>query len=91
VVVWGDRWDPSVAGLPAVAKIGFAPNARASMIAVVPMPLEPPWISTDWPAASRPRSNRLCHTVKKVSGSAAASTMLNPAGTGRHCGSGAVQ
>ena len=47
----------------------------ASWIAVVPMPLEPPWISTPSPAASRPRSNTLCQTVKKVSGSAAASTM----------------
>ena len=41
-----------------------APNALASWIAVVPMPLAPPWISTLSPDLSAPRSNRLCQTVK---------------------------
>jgi hypothetical protein len=43
-----------------------APNALASWIAVVPMPLAPPWISTDSPALSWPRSNRLCQTGEVV-------------------------
>ncbi len=77
--------------LPAVAKIAPAPKARASWIAAVPIPLEPPWMSMASPGRSLPRSNTLCHTVKKVSGSAAASTMLKPLGTGRHCGAGATQ
>ena len=51
-----------------------APKAVASWIAVVPMPEEPPWISTVSPAFKPPRSNTLCQTVKKVSGMAAAST-----------------
>jgi len=42
------------------------------MIAVVPMPDEPPCTSAVSPAASFPAWNRLAQTVKKVSGSAAA-------------------
>ena len=38
------------------------------MIAVVPMPDEPPCSSMVSPAFSAPRSNTLCQTVKKVSG-----------------------
>ena len=68
---------------PAVANTR-APNARANWIAVVPMPLDPPWISTDSPDVRWARSKTLLHTVKKVSGSAAALTKLMPAGTGRH-------
>ena len=49
------------------------------------MPLEPPWTSKVSPCCRRPRSNTLLHTVKKVSGSVAASTSLKPLGTGRHC------
>ncbi len=74
---------------PAVANTR-APHAAASWMAVVPMPLVPPWISTLSPALQRPRSNRLVHTVKNVSGMAAASTMLIPLGTGRHKGAAAT-
>ena len=42
------------------------------MIAVVPMPEEPPWTSSVSPSARRPRSKTLCQTVKKVSGRAPA-------------------
>jgi len=49
--------------LPTVVKIR-APNSRASWIAVVPMPLEPPWIRIVSPAFSPPRSNTLVQTVK---------------------------
>jgi hypothetical protein len=59
---------------PAVASTR-APSALASWIAVVPMPLDPPCTRNHSPAARRPRSNTLFHTVKKVSGSAAARTM----------------
>jgi hypothetical protein len=55
------------------------------------MPLDPPWTRKLSPAASRPRSKTLLHTVKKVSGSDAASIGVIPLGTGRHCGAGAVQ
>ena len=61
------------------------------MIAVVPMPLAPPWMRMVSPACSRPRSKTFVQTVKNVSGMAAASTMLNPRGTGRHCTAGAAQ
>ena len=54
------------------------------------MPDEPPWTSSVSPAARRPRSNTLCQTVKNVSGSAAASSIENPRGTGRHSGSAAT-
>ena len=67
---------------PAVA-ITLAPNALASWMAVVPMPLVPPCTRNHSPAASRPRSNTLFQTVKKVSGTAAARTMSSPAGMGR--------
>ncbi|MNN55611.1 hypothetical protein D3C81_1704970 [compost metagenome] len=80
--------------LPAVTKT-LKPSALAIWMAVVPMPLEPPWISSvsslpRGPLPSRPRSNTLLQTVKKVSGSAAASISDKPAGTGRHCATGAV-
>ena len=54
-----------------------APRAFASMIAVVPMPDEPPWQSIVSPAFSAPRSNTLCQTVKNVSGIAPASTIVS--------------
>ncbi|CFP64694.1 Uncharacterised protein [Bordetella pertussis] len=38
--------------------------ARASWMAVVPMPLAPPCTSSASPAARRPRSNTLLQTVK---------------------------
>ena len=61
------------------------------MIAVVPMPLVPPWMSTVSSALSAPRSIMLCQTVKKVSGSAAASIMERPLGTGSAIASSATQ
>src|SRR5262245_299424 len=57
-------------------------RARASWIAAVPMPDEPPWTSSVSPAFNRPRSKALCQTVKKVSGIAAAVTSVRPGGTG---------
>jgi hypothetical protein len=67
-----------------------APLATASWIAVVPIPLDPPCTSSHSPPASRPRSKTFVHTVKNVSGMAAASTKLTPCGTGRHWPSGAT-
>ena len=74
---------------PAVA-ITLAPNALASWIAVVPMPLVPPCTRNHSPAASRPRSNTLFHTVKNVSGTAAACTMSSPPGIGSATASSAM-
>ena len=67
---------------PAVA-ITLAPKALASWIAVVPIPDVPPWTSSVSPAMSPPRWKTLCQTVKKVSGSAAASTIERPVGNGQ--------
>ena len=63
--------------------------------AVTPMPLEPPCTSSvsfgpPSPAPSAARWNTLLQTVKNVSGSDAASMSDSPAGTGRHCASGAA-
>ena len=77
-------------GDPAVVKTR-APKARPSWIAVVPIPPEPPWTRRVSPDFSRPRSKTLAHTVKNVSGIAAAATSSRPFGTGRHCGAGATQ
>jgi hypothetical protein len=79
-----------LSSLPAVT-MTVAPAALASWMAVTPMPLVPPWISSVSPACRRPRSNTLLQTVKKVSGRLAASTSLRPWGTGRHCATGATQ
>jgi hypothetical protein len=46
----------------------------AIWIAVVPMPLAPPWISSVSPDFSFPISNTLFQTVSTVSGRPAAST-----------------
>ena len=43
------------------------------------------------PRVSRPRSKTLVHTVKNVSGTAAAWVSSRPRGTGRHCTPGATQ
>ena len=56
-----------------------------------PIPLVPPWISTDSPAAKRMRSKRLYQTVKKFSGTQAASASDSPGGGGRQKPAGAVQ
>ena len=66
---------------PTVVMIFEAPNAFASIVAVVPIPDAPPWISTLSPALNLPRWNRFSHTVRKVSGIAAASTIVRPSGT----------
>ncbi len=58
-----------------------APIAFAIIVAVVPMPDAPPWISTDSPACSRPRWTRFSQTVRNVSGIAAASIMSRPGGS----------
>ena len=50
----------------------------AEPIAVVPIPLDPPWTRKRLTLAAPPRSNTLVHTVKSVSGSAAASTIVEP-------------
>ena len=59
-------------------------------MAVVPIPLAPPCTRKVSPAFKAPRSNTLCQTVKKVSGTAAASTSDNDAGTGKQHTAGAV-
>ena len=69
----------------------FSPNRLASVIAIVPIPLVPPWTSTHSPSAAKPRSNRLIHTVNKVSGIAAASTADSARGTGRQVPAAATQ
>ena len=80
----------ALSALPAVAYT-LAPQAAASWIAVVPMPLVPPWTRTVSPALHPPRSNRLVHTVKNVSpGTAAASTRVIFLGIGRHSGAAAT-
>jgi hypothetical protein len=48
---------------PAVAYT-TAPNARASWMAVVPIPLVPPWTSSASPVRSWPRRKTLVQTVK---------------------------
>ena len=75
---------------PAVA-ITLEPSALASWIAVVPMPLEPPCTISHSPGLRPPRSNTLFHTVKNVSGTAAACTMSSPAGIGSADVSSAMQ
>src|SRR5674476_487095 len=52
--------------------------ALASWMAVVPMPDEPPCTRKLSPLLRPPRSTMLCQTVKKVSGTAAASTIDSP-------------
>ncbi len=59
------------------------PMPWPAWMATVPMPDLPPWTRKVSPAFSPPRSNTLCQTVKNVSGSAAASTIDSPCGTGR--------
>ena len=65
----------------------LAPNALASMIAVVPMPEVPPCTSTQSPLLTVARMNMFCQQVKNVSGMAAASTIESAGGTGSACGS----
>jgi hypothetical protein len=55
------------------------------------MPEAPPCTSSVSPGASRPRSKTFDQTVKKVSGSEAASTIDRPRGTGSTCTSGVTQ
>ena len=53
--------------------ITLRPNRLPSAIAIVPIPLVPPWTSTQSPSAAKPRSKRFTQTVNRVSGIAAAS------------------
>jgi hypothetical protein len=78
-----------LSALPAVA-MTRASKARASWMAVTPMPLLPPCTSSVSPAARPARMKTLDHTVKNVSGRPAASTALQPRGTGRHWATGAI-
>ena len=55
--------------------ITFNPNNLPSAIAMVPIPLVPPWTKTQSPSAANPRSNKLTQTVNSVSGIAAASAI----------------
>ena len=71
----------ALASDPAVAKTR-TPRAWASWIAVVPMPEEPPCTRKLSPALRPPRTKTFDQTVKKVSGSAAASVMPRPSGIG---------
>src|ERR1035437_2278172 len=76
--------------LPAVANT-LLPNDLTIWIAVTPIPEEPPCTRKMSPCVRRARSKTFTQTVKKVSGSEAASTRDSPLGIGRHCGAGAVQ
>ena len=58
---------------------------------MVPIPDEPPWISSVSPACKAPRSNTLCHTVIRVSGVAPASCIDSAGGTAIACASCAMQ
>ncbi len=60
----------------------MAPACLPSWIAVVPMPLPPPWISSVSPFARRAPRKTLEYTVHTVSGSAAASTRVVAFGAG---------
>ena len=71
--------------------ITSSPNSVPSLIAIVPIPLVPPWTSTVSPSAAKPRSNRLIQTVNRVSGMAAASVIRSTSGTGRQVPAGATQ
>ena len=76
--------------VPAVEKT-LAPKYFANCIAVVPIPLVPPCINIVSSLDKFPLSNTLVHTVKKVSGIAAACINDNPLGMGKVCCIGALQ
>ena len=69
----------------------LSPNNSPRAIAIVPIPLVPPWTRTQSPSAAKPRSNKFTQTVNKVSGIAAASARVSPSGTGRQVPIGAAQ
>src|SRR5450759_1228541 len=75
------RQASSLYAVPAVTATR-APTARASWIAIVPIPLDPPWIRIVCPGCRLAVMNTLDHTVHATSGSAAASTSAMPFGTG---------
>ena len=79
------------AALLIFAIMRIAPGDVASMIAIVPIPLVPPWTSRVSPSRAQPRSNTLCHTVNNVSGMAAASAIDMPSGTCKQCAACARQ
>ena len=91
-MAWSAPWATQAAhlsSLPAVT-MTVTPKALARWMAVTPMPLDPPCTSSVSPRFSRAFWNTFCQTVKKVSGSAAASMSLKPLGTGRHWPAGAT-
>ena len=67
------------------------PVAAAIWIAVTPMPELPPCTSSDLARREAAAVVDVGQTVKKVSGSDAASTSVRPFGTGSACTSGATQ
>ena len=71
------RQASSLSAVPAVTATR-APSSRASWIAIVPMPLEPPWTSSTSPGRRPAAMKTLAHTVQVTSGSAAASTSPMP-------------
>ena len=81
------RQASSLAALPAVTAT-WAPISRASWMAMVPMPLDPPCTSSVWPGCRLAVMKTLDHTVLTTSGSAAASRSATPAGTGSSCPAG---
>ncbi len=65
-----------------------APTWRASWIAIVPMPDDPPCTSSVSPGCRLAMRKTFDHTVQTTSGSAAASTSDTPSGTGSSCPEG---
>ena len=64
--------------------ITSAPAQRASWTAVDPTAPPAPWMTTVWPLASLPWSNRACHAVRPARGTAAAWTWPAVRGFERH-------
>jgi hypothetical protein len=85
------RWQYSTFSAEPAVVMTVAPQALATWMAVVPMPLLPPWMSTVSPRARRARSRRLWCTVKSVSGRVAAAAASSPAGHGRQWSALAAQ
>ena len=65
-----------------------APNALASWIAIVPIPLLPPCTSSISPSARPASWKTLEYTVHAVSGNAAAMDVSTLPGTGSSCPAG---
>ena len=69
----------------------LAPKALANCIAVVPIPLAPPWINIDSPEDNILLWNKFAQTVKNVSGIAADSIIDRLFGILNTWASGAIQ